>query len=264
MPTFGSLFSGIGGLDLGLEQAGFACVGQVESDERCLRVLAEHWPGVARWRDARDAGGLADALDAVDCLAGGDPCPVRSRARGNRPSTQPDLSGYFLALVGRVEPRWVVRENVPAPDAVEFALGLEALGYRVVAVALDARDFTGQSRWREFLVGCPPERATEFTGAVLDAADGLGFGASRPSETTPVAACLTAHPMRLAAEDSYVFEPGRGLRVLDPREAESLQGFPRGWTAQLTSRQRRRVLGNAVCVPVAEWIGRRVIDVAET
>lgn len=65
----------------------------------------------------------------------------------------------------------------------------------------------------------------------------------------------------MAAEDSYIYEPERGaLRLLDTREAESLQGFPRGWTAGFSRSVRRRMLGNAVTVPVARWIGERIVE----
>jgi site-specific DNA-cytosine methylase len=68
--------------------------------------------------------------------------------------------------------------------------------------------------------------------------------------------------MRLAAEDTYCFEPGIGLRVLGAEEAERLQGFPGGWTRGFSERGRRAMLGKAVTVPVAEWIGRRIMTVA--
>jgi site-specific DNA-cytosine methylase len=201
---------------------------------------------------------LPNVVQAVDVLVGGDPCPTRSRARAHRPSVHPDLAGWFLAVAGRLRPQWVVRENVPAPDAVDFALGLAALGYGVVAFALDARDFTAQSRRRDFIVGCPPAIRAGFAGAVSDACDGRGFAASSPEEEAPVAACLTAHPARMAAEDSYVYEPGRGLRLLDTGEAEALQGFPRDWTAGFSRSRRRRMVGNAVNVGCAQWIAERI------
>jgi DNA (cytosine-5)-methyltransferase 1 len=252
----GSVFTGIGGLDLGFERAGGQIIFQCEADPYCRELLARHWPRLPCFEDVRSIG----RTDPVDVLAGGDPCPVRSRARAHRASKHPDLSGFFLSLAGRLRPRWVVRENVPAPDVVHFATALGVLGYGVVAFALDSRDFTAQSRRREFLVGCPADQRADFERAVFDAADGVGFSATGQLEETPIAACLTAHPARMAAEDSYVYEPRRGLRLLDSREAEALQGFPRGWTAGFSRSRRRRMLGNAVTVDVAEWIGRRIIE----
>jgi len=252
----GSLFSGIGGFELGFGLAGMDIAWQCERDAACCAVLERHWPDVPRHGDIR----RLPLVEAVDVLCGGDPCPSRSRARGHRAAVHPDLAGWFLAVAGRLRPRWVVRENVPAPNALDFALGLDALGYGVVAFALDARDFTAQSRRREFLVGCPPADRAGFARAVLDASDGHGFAASSPEEEAPVAACLTAHPMWMAAEDSYVWEPRRGLRLLDTGEAEELQGFPRGWTAGFSRSRRRRMVGNAVFVGCAAWIGERIVS----
>lgn len=56
-PTFGSLFAGVGGFDLGFERAGWACKWQVEWDKRCRSVLARHWPDVNRYGDVRDVSG---------------------------------------------------------------------------------------------------------------------------------------------------------------------------------------------------------------
>lgn len=53
---------------------------------------------------------------------------------------------------------------------------------------------------------------------------------------------------------------GLGVRRLTPTECERLQGFPDGWTSGFSDSVRYRMLGNAVCVPVAEWIGRRVLE----
>ena len=253
----GSLFTGIGGFDLGFEQCGMEIAWQVENNRFCLELLGQKWPDIERRHDIRyDMAGLK----RTELICGGDPCPCRSLARGNRTTSRPDLSGWFLAVVGRLRPEWVVRENVFAPDVVEFALGLESLGYGTVVIGFDSRDFTGQSRRRQFVLGCPPGLAAKFRESISNAADGFGFIASCPSETTPIAACLTAHPLRLAAEDTYCYEPGRGLRSLAPEECEALQGFPRGWTAGFSKSRRRIMLGNAVTVPVVRWIGRRIIE----
>ena len=231
---------------------------QVELDRACWVVLARHWPQVPRYQDIRE---YHCERETADVVCGGDPCPSRSLARGDRPSKHPDLAGYFLSVAARLGARWVVRENVPAPDVCDFAAALEALGYGVAVIALDARDFTGQSRRRQFCIGCPPEKTTEFKRTISDSADGFGFVSSSSEETTPVAACITAHPCRMAAEDSYCYEPGRGLRVLSPEECESLQGFPRGWTTGFSRSCRRRMIGRAVPPPMVEWIARRIVTV---
>lgn len=68
--TFGSLFAGIGGMDLGLERAGFECRWQVEIDPRARCVLAKHWPHVTRYEDITHD----NDYEWVDYIAGGFPC----------------------------------------------------------------------------------------------------------------------------------------------------------------------------------------------
>ena len=70
--SFGSLFSGIGGIDLGLERAGMVCRWQVEIDEYCRKVLAKHWPEVPKYGDIRELTGAE--LEPADLIAGGFPC----------------------------------------------------------------------------------------------------------------------------------------------------------------------------------------------
>lgn len=70
--TFGSLFAGIGGFDLGFERAGMVCKWQVEIDDYANRVLAKHWPDVHRERDIRECG--VHNLERVDVICGGFPC----------------------------------------------------------------------------------------------------------------------------------------------------------------------------------------------
>ncbi len=70
--TFGSLFAGVGGFDLGFEAAGMACRWQVEIDAAARGVLAYHWPKVPRFEDVRQVG--ANELAPVDVICGGFPC----------------------------------------------------------------------------------------------------------------------------------------------------------------------------------------------
>jgi DNA (cytosine-5)-methyltransferase 1 len=282
-PRVGSIFSGIGGFDKAFQGLGWHIAYQVEPDRFCRELLDREFPEARKFD--RVESFIEDQYPTVDLICGGDPCPSRSLAKGNRKSNHPDLSGYFLAVVGRQAPAWVVRENVPAPDVVHFAAALELLGYGVVALVLDAKDFTSQSRRRQFIIGCPPQIRADFERVVFDAADGFGFVASSQCEETPIAACLTAHPARMAAEDSYVYQAftycittraghqrestddslyqGGKLRTLSPEECEGLQGFPRGWTTGFSRSRRRIMLGNAVNVKCVEHIGRMILKAWE-
>lgn len=112
--TFGSLFSGIGGLDLGLERAGMRCEWQVEIDDYAQKVLAKHWPDVARFRDVRECG--KRNLAPVDLIAGGFPCQDISDA-GKQAGIDGERSGLwaeFYRIICELRPRYVVVENVAA------------------------------------------------------------------------------------------------------------------------------------------------------
>lgn len=59
--TFGSLFAGVGGFDMGFENAGWSCKFQVEWDKNCQTILARHWPDVPRWGDVSTVNGTEQA-----------------------------------------------------------------------------------------------------------------------------------------------------------------------------------------------------------
>lgn len=249
-----SLFAGIGGFDLGFEACGFKIVCQVERDKYCRRLLRYRWPDVPKIRDIRDVKKIKAHI-----VCGGDPCQSRSLAKGGQKSRHPDLSGYFLAVAGRSGARWVVRENVPSPDVIHFSAALEALGYAVVVVELNAKDFTSQSRRRQFVVASDASRIGRFSESFCLRSDANGRLEEIAEAGAPYAACITAHPSRLSESDSLVYERGMGLRLLDQREAEALQGFPGGWTAGFSRTRRAIMLGNAVPPPMVEWVGRHII-----
>jgi len=110
----GSLFSGIGGLELGLERAGVGkTVWQCECDDYALAVLAKHWPHAQRFRDVR---AMDESTPPVDVICGGFPCQDISNA-GRREGITGERSGLFFELmrvVRMVRPRFVVLENVAA------------------------------------------------------------------------------------------------------------------------------------------------------
>jgi DNA (cytosine-5)-methyltransferase 1 len=140
--TVGSLFSGIGGIDLGLERTGrYSIAWQIELDDYCQRVLAKHWPDVARYGDIRECGGYVDdtedvpfwlnelrtrypdihqarkhRLAPVDLIAGGFPCQDISDA-GARTGIDGSKSGLwaeFYRIICELRPAFVLVENVSA------------------------------------------------------------------------------------------------------------------------------------------------------
>ena len=129
----GSLFSGIGGLELGLEWAGVGhTVWQVERDPFCRSVLERHWPNAKRFDDVRTVG--ATNLEPVDVICGGFPCQDISYA-GKGLGLAGERSGLwyeFARIVGEMGPRFVVVENVAAliTRGIGDVLGtLSDLGY---------------------------------------------------------------------------------------------------------------------------------------
>ena len=110
--TFGSLFAGIGGFDLGLERAGMECRWQVEIDQYAGSVLAKHWPGVPRWGDVRTFP-VGDPADwQVDLICAGVPCqPVSHAGKQKGASDERWMWGEALRVVADLCPRFFVAEN---------------------------------------------------------------------------------------------------------------------------------------------------------
>lgn len=112
-----SLFSGIGGLDLAAEWAGFRIVGQCEWADFPRAVLEKHWPGIPRWRDIRDLTGVdfreKTGLDHPTVVSGGFPCQPHSLA-GKRLASddERDLWDELFRVYCETGSRWLVGENV--------------------------------------------------------------------------------------------------------------------------------------------------------
>lgn len=141
-----SLFSGIGGLDLAAELAGFQTVGQCEWADYPTKVLEKHWPDVPRWRDIRtltkEAFYERTGLRTVDVISGGFPCQPHSVA-GKRLAENDDrhLWPEFMRVVRAIHPRAVVGENVPGIlSTIHGAVcaDLEQAGYKVWTFCIPA------------------------------------------------------------------------------------------------------------------------------
>ena len=214
--TFGSLFAGVGGADLGMEQAGFECVFQVEWDKHCQSILRRHWPDVPKWGDVCEVSG--HDLPEADVIFFGSPCQDLSVA-GKRAGLDGGRSSMFFEATRIIKemrdasasrptgsvPRAVIWENVPGAlssnNGEDFHAVLEALG-DIGAVdiqwsVLDAQHFgVPQRRRRIFLVAIfDPATADRCDGPLLPVCEGRprdfakgrakGEGATGGAEASP-------------------------------------------------------------------------------
>ncbi len=242
MKLIGSLFSGIGGLELGLERAGVGrVVWQVERDRFCRGILARHWPLVDRSvSDVRYAS--SDVLDPVDIICAGFPCQDLSVA-GTGLGLAGKRSGLWYEaarIIADLRPRVAFLENVAHGRnrwLPYVRRDLETLGYRTRAFVVAASD-----------LGAPHERRRCFVVADTD----------RESLRDE----LEREPARWARD---VRGGGEGLAI-PPRDTRPAPGSPDWATLPALPRvddgvparvdRRRRALGNAVVPQVAELVGR--------
>ena len=164
----GSLFSGVGGFDLGLERSGHEIVWQVEYDKQARSILRKHWPDVKIYNDVQQVGGKdgeagRDVLEEVDLICGGFPCQDLSVA-GHRRGLDGSKSGLwyeFHRILEECRPKYCLVENVPGlfssnkgRDMEVLVKGLEELGYQWQYRILDSQHFgVPQRRRRVFIVG---------------------------------------------------------------------------------------------------------------
>lgn len=236
-PTVGSLFAGIGGFDLGFEQAGFQTAWQVEIDEINRAVLSDRFPHAQQFADVRTA--LPD-LWPVDVIVGGFPCQDVSIA-GKRKGLAGERTGLFydaMHIVDTLKPRWLVLENVTGllnsndgKDFQEVVKSLAQCGYVGFWRVLNAAYFgVPTARRRVFLVAglgaFPPIGFMADAGAVGE----LPQSAEADGET-PTIRCLEAYPMSRstgAVRISSLSETD-GVRWLSGRERLKIMGFDSEW-----------------------------------
>ncbi len=237
MLTFGSLFAGIGGFDLGFERAGMVCKWQVEIDDYCRRVLAKHWPDVRRHDDVKTFP-PTDAEDwRVDVICGGFPCQDISPA-GTRTGIEGKRSGLwteYARIVRSLRPRFVVVEN---------SADLLIRGFGIILRDLAAIGFDGE--W-EVLSACafgaPHTRERVFVGAD---ADGSFVRTSRAAKDQ-------RRPAGLHQRGTLAAGSMGNWWAMEPEPCSVVYGIS-GVVDRL------RPYGNAVVPQVAEWIGRRLME----
>jgi DNA (cytosine-5)-methyltransferase 1 len=303
--THGSLFAGIGGFDLGFEQAGIPTLWQVENNWFCQSVLRTHFPEANLYGDIRTLD--PSVLDPVDIISGGVPCQDWSIANAQRRGLEGNDSGLFfefVRIVGALRPPWVVFENVPgllsAHAGRDFAIVLRSLadlGYGLAWRVLDSRFFgVAQRRRRVYLVG---SRGNLRAAQVLFDAEGRcghpeacstpGQTAATSSRTRPARTVPDrfadgyglAGPIRQAISSKwykqsagpsgdeyhlFLIEPAHPTP--DPNRDRSPDGISQGMDRAAWpllplgfDGARYRAIGNAVTVPVARWLAKRILTV---
>lgn len=281
------LFAGIGGIEVGFERAGHRTVLLCENDSAANAVLDAHFPDMERHDDVR----TLQELPPVDLVAAGFPCQDLSQAgrtagiEGGRSG----LVGHIFELLDRAarEPAWVVLENVPFMLQLDRGSAMRYLtselgrrGYTWAYRTVDTRAFGLPQRRRRVLFLASRSRDPR---PVLFAED---MGAvEQPFGSAVACGFYWTEGLRglgWAVDAVPTLKGGSGLGIPSPpavwiratgeigtpdiRDAERLQGFPAGWTDPSvpdTSKRngpRWRLVGNAVSVPVAHWLGQRLLS----
>jgi site-specific DNA-cytosine methylase len=283
------LFAGIGGFDVGMEQAGWECKFQVEWDKHCRSVLDRHWADVEKWSDVRNVNGRF--LPPVDCIIFGSPCQDLSQA-GKRAGLDGGRSSLFFEAIRIVKemrdatagiyPRWIIWENVAGALnsnrgadfgkvldtmaeagalVIEWKLldskyfGIPQVRRRVFVVAGFDSDSTDPSSTQIFPVNESSERNIQKGNTVAfyrshGRQDQFGVGVTPPLKTVATV-CVVSETLR--------------PRQLTPLECERLQGYPEDhtrWAAdgtELSDAQRFKQVGNGVTTPVARWVGEQLL-----
>ena len=246
-----SLFSGIGGIELGLERAGMTTVGQVEIDPFCRQVLARHWPNVPRHDDVRTAVQWweSEPRPHVHVIAGGFPCQDVSNAGGKAgiDGVKSSLWAAMADTIRDIRPRYVIVENVAAllirgigrvlSDL--HTLGFDAEWSVVSACSLGAP----HTRERLFLLAHANDERQQ-AGWPHGIRDDQALAVWREWDSEHL----------YAATESRCSE-GESHWSTEPEVDRMADGL-----SDELDRRRLFALGNAVVPAVAEHIGRRLIE----
>lgn len=289
--SIAGLFSGIGGIEAGLREAGHNIRFLCDSDVLAARILQQHFPRLVPHADIRKLEGLPE----VDLIAAGFPCQDLSQAGRSVGimGANSSLVFHIFALLERKtkKPEWLLFENVPFMLSLDkgqamrsLIASVESLGYQWAYRVVDSRAFGVPHRRRRvfFLASISKDpKAVLF-------ADNHDVPASEPTEDAACGFYWTEGNRGLGWAVNAVppLKGGSGLRIPSPpaiwipsehrivtpdiRDAERLQGFEADWTkpkhmaATSTSeiksdaRARWRLVGNAVTTHAAQWIGERL------
>ena len=277
------LFAGIGGVEAGLHRVGHETVALCEIDGGAVNVLEKHFPGIPIQRDIVAMKSLPRGTDLV---VAGFPCQDLSQAGRTVgiSGTRSGLVGHVFRLLEKRRVPWVLIENVPFMMQLGGGAGMglivsefERLGYKWAYRVVDTLAFgLPQRRERVFLLASrndDPRRVlfADDTGAPAPRRPSrrraLGFywtegvrGLGTAVDAVPT--LKGGSSIGIPSPPAILLPSGRAVTP-DVRDAERLQGFPPDWTIPAQSDGKRighrwKLIGNAVTVDVAEWIGFRL------
>jgi DNA (cytosine-5)-methyltransferase 1 len=237
----GSLFSGIGGLDLGLERAGMTVVWQSEIDPYASRVLAKHWPTVPNLGDITTIDW--SNVEPVDLICGGYPCPGFSTV-GLRRGLDDDryLWPPMLDAIRILRPRFALLENVSG----HLSLGFDEVLADLAGIGFDAE----WSIVPACAFGAPHSRERLFCVAHTAGRRRRRFGLADYAQAS--------HTTR---SDDGELEGSRSTNHWAAVPAPGVLGMAYGIRSSV-DRARLKAYGNAVVPQVAEWVGRRIMEAA--
>jgi DNA (cytosine-5)-methyltransferase 1 len=285
-----SLFAGIGGFEQAFRKAGFSgCISAYETWPSARAVLTSRFPSTQLLGDVKD---LPARLHGAEIVTAGFPCTDLSPA-GRLAGISGDASGLIIGVLRAIQlqkPEWVLLENVPnmlrlkGGEAMAIIGGmLRDAGYRWCYRTLDAQHFgVAQRRKRVFLLASrnhDPERVlfrdyATASPAIKAARDrqqkahgfywtegnrGVGWGNGVvPTIKGSTTAGIPSAPAIWLPEKPMELK----FRTPSIEALETLQGFRPGWTSAAPARDRWKLVGNAVAVPVVQWIaeGLRTYD----
>jgi len=293
-----SMFSGIGGFDLALQNLGHEMIGACEIDRYARQIYAKQFPRVKIWEDATKIN--PTELPEFELLCAGFPCQAFSMA-GKRLGFE-DTRGTLFYEIARIarekKPSYLFLENVKGllnhDNGRTFATIISTfydLGYDVEWQVFNSKYFVPQNRERIFIIGHFREKPTrqifpirendtindksynkeqaerkwvwrKISGAICsNYKKGEGTGTMIYHNQPNMVNRIQERINTCALTSTFSLLENEKIRMLTPLECERLQGFPDNWTDGISDTQRYKCIGNAVTVPVIEYIAKYFEDI---
>jgi DNA (cytosine-5)-methyltransferase 1 len=269
--TVGSLFSGIGGIDLGLERAGMTVKWHSEINPYACRVLKKHWPDIPNLGNIKDIDW--STVEPVDLIAGGYPCqPFSTAGKRQGDKDERHLWPYFFRAISELRPRFALLENVRGHLSMGFdrVLGdLAEIGYdaewqivsaasvgaphrrdRIICVAYPESDWQRRGHSKNtgtISEGVAVQTTLRGSGCAISNDECVGYGQHGIASDIATTSRIWRHDRNRI--EGYV---GWQWWETEPDVGRVAYGIP-------SRVDRLRGLGNAVVPQVAEYVGRMIM-----